>query len=163
MSIEKARQYFGVFGMEGRILEFPRSSATVALAAETLGCDPARIAKTLSFWIGGKPALIVAAGDARVDNALFRERFQCKAKMLKAEETEPCIGHAVGGICPFGINEGVDVFLDDSLQRFATVFPACGSGSSAIELSIAELEKYSGSSGWVDVCKAWRDGSASAG
>ncbi|MBR4423752.1 MAG: YbaK/EbsC family protein [Mailhella sp.] len=163
MSIEKARQHLRSWGMEGRIREFSRSSATVALAAEALGCDPARIAKTLSFRVDGRPVLIVAAGDARVDNALFRARFRCKAKMLRAEEAEECIGHAVGGICPFGIKEGVDVYLDESLRRFSTVFPACGSASSAIELSIGELEQCSRSAGWVDVCKDWRESAARSG
>ncbi|MBQ3893395.1 MAG: YbaK/EbsC family protein [Mailhella sp.] len=162
MSLERARQHLRSWGLEGRIMEFSRSSATVALAAEALGCEPARIAKTLSFWAGGSPVLIVAAGDARVDNALFRARFGCKARMLKAGEAEERIGHAVGGICPFGINDGVDVYLDVSLQRFDTVFPACGSASSAIGLSIGELERCSGSAGWVDVCRDWREGAATA-
>ena len=154
MSIDRARAFFRQFGMEGRILEFSRSSATVTLAAEALGCDPARIAKTLSFLIDGKPVLIVTAGDARVDNARFKARFHCKMKMLKAEDTEDAIGHAVGGVCPFGVAPGVRVFLDQSLRRFETVFPAVGTPNSAIELSIPELERASEFTDWVDVTKA---------
>ena len=124
MSIERVRAYFGEFGMEGRILEFPVSSATVELAAQALNCEPARIAKSLSFSVGGAPILVVTAGDARVDNAKFKARFGVKAKMLSREDAEALIGHAVGGVCPFAVKEGVAVYLDASMKRFATVFPA---------------------------------------
>ena len=155
MSIERVRAYFGEFGMEGRILEFPVSSATVELAAQALNCEPARIAKSLSFSVGGAPILVVTAGDARVDNAKFKARFGVKAKMLSREDAEALIGHAVGGVCPFAVKEGVAVYLDASMKRFATVFPACGSSNSAIELTIPELETYSRFADWVDVCKDW--------
>ena len=139
--------------MADRIQEFDVSSATVGLAAKALDCEPARIAKSLSFRIGDGCAVVVAAGDCRIDNAKYKATFHAKAKMLSPDEVEELIGYAVGGVCPFGVNEGVAVYLDDSLKRFATVFPACGSSNSAIELSIAELEAYSGYAGWVDVCK----------
>ena len=155
MSIEKVKAYFAAFGMESRILEFPVSSATVELAAQALNCEPARIAKSLSFSVGGAPILVVAAGDARVDNAKFKARFGVKAKMLSREDAEALIGHAVGGVCPFAVKEGVAVYLDASMKRFATVFPACGSSNSAIELAIPELETYSRFADWVDVCKDW--------
>lgn len=156
MSIEKVRAYLANFGMEGRIREFPVSSATVELAAAALNCEPQRIAKTLSFQVEGKPVLIVAAGDAKIDNPKFKAQFAAKAKMLTPEEAVSLVGHAVGGVCPFGVNEGVTVYLDASLKRFETVFPACGSSNSAIELTIPELEQTSGFSGWVDVCKGWQ-------
>ena len=155
MAIEKVREYFKSFGMEDRVLEFDVSSATVELAAEALHCEPCRIAKTLSFMVNGSPILIVAAGDARVDNKKYRTQFETKAKMLTPEEVETMVGHAVGGVCPFAVNEGVTVYLDESLKRFETVFPACGSSNSAIELTIEELEKYSSFVSWVDVCKDW--------
>ena len=153
MSIEKVKAYFAFKGMAERVLEFPVSSATVALAAEALGCEPCRIAKTLSFLVEDKPILIVAAGDAKIDNPKYKARFATKAKMLSPEQAEELIGHAVGGVCPFAVNEGVTVYLDESLKRFRTVFPACGSSNSAIELTIPELEEHSGFAGWVDVCK----------
>lgn len=153
MSIEKVREYFTSVGVADRIREFDVSSATVALAAEALGCEPARIAKTLSFTVNETAILIVAAGDARIDNAKYKARFATKAKMLSHEEVAEQIGHAVGGVCPFAVNDGVTVYLDESLKRFETVFPACGSANSAIELSIAELEQYAKPAGWVDVCK----------
>ena len=156
MSIEKVKAYFRALGMEERVREFAVSSATVELAAAALSCEPCRIAKTLSFLVDGAPILIVAAGDAKVDNPRYKARFGCKAKMLTPDEALALIGHAVGGVCPFALNEGVTVYLDESLKRFETVFPACGSSNSAIELSIPELEKYAQSSEWVDVCKAWR-------
>ena len=143
--------------MEGRILEFPVSSATVELAAEALHCEPCRIAKTLSFLVGEEPILIVAAGDTKIDNPKYKGQFGTKAKMLTPEQAETRIGHAVGGVCPFGIEPGVKVYLDVSLKRFQTVFPACGSSNSAIELTIPELEQYSGYTAWVDVCKGWND------
>ena len=136
MSIEKAKAYLRQFGAEDRVIEFPVSSATVELAAEAAHCEPARIAKTLSFLVDGGCALVV---------------------MLAFEEVEPEIGHAVGGVCPFGVNDGVTVYLDESLHRFETVFPACGSSNSAIEVTIPELEKFSGFKAWVDICKGWRE------
>lgn len=155
MAIELVKEYFKQYGMEERILEFEQSSATVELAAQAAGCEPERIAKTLSFWVDEQCVLIVAAGDAKVDNGKYKTTFGKKAKMLSFEEVEEAIGHAVGGVCPFGIKDGVKVYLDESLKRFETVFPAAGSSNSAIELSIEELEKYSKMEGWVDVCKAW--------
>ena len=154
MSIEKVREYFKGFGIDDRILEFDVSSATVALAAKALGCEESRIAKTLSFLVDEKAVLIVCAGDVKIDNAKFKAQFKTKAKMLTAQQAAELIGHAVGGVCPFAVNEGVRVFLDESLERFETVFPACGSSNSAIELEIGELEKYSGYEKWVDVSKA---------
>lgn len=156
MSIEKVKAYFAQFGMEGRVLEFPVSSATVELAAQALRCEPCRIAKTLSFAVGDTPVLIVAAGDARIDNHKYKARFGTKAKMLTPEQAAQRIGHAVGGVCPFAVQPGVEVYLDVSLKRFDTVFPACGSSNSAIELTIPELERYSGYKNWVDVCKDWQ-------
>ena len=155
MSIEKVKAYFASKGMLDRVMELEVSSATVDLAAQALGVDGSRIAKTLSFSVDGKPVLVVAAGDARIDNPKFKAFFHTKAKMLSHEEAAQLIGHAVGGVCPFAVNEGVAVYLDESLKRFQTVFPACGSGNSAIELTIAELEEHSGSLRWVDVCKNW--------
>jgi prolyl-tRNA editing enzyme YbaK/EbsC (Cys-tRNA(Pro) deacylase) len=155
MAIEKVREYFRSFGMEDRVLEFEVSSATVELAAQAVGCEPCRIAKTLSFLVEGAPILIVAAGDAKVDNHKYKEQFGKKAKMLTPEEAVTLVGHAVGGVCPFAVHEGVTVYLDESLKRFETVFPACGSSNSAIELTIPELEQYSGFAAWVDVCKGW--------
>jgi prolyl-tRNA editing enzyme YbaK/EbsC (Cys-tRNA(Pro) deacylase) len=153
MSIEKVRAYFQQFGMENRILEFSVSSATVELAAQAVGCAPQRIAKTLSFMVGEKPILIVAAGDAKIDNPKYKARFSQKARMLSFDQAAELIGHAVGGVCPFAVNDGVTVYLDESLKRFETVFPACGSSNSAIELTIPELEQYSGYVSWIDVCK----------
>ena len=157
MSIEKVKAYFAEHGMEKRILEFPVSSATVELAAQALNCEPKRIAKTLSFRVGEQAILVVAAGDARVDNAKYKNRFGVKAKMLSHEEAAEMIGHAVGGVCPFAVKDGVEVYLDESLKRFPTVFPAAGSSNSAIELTIAELENYSRFTDWVDVCKGWQE------
>lgn len=155
MSIARVREYFGQFGMEERILEFPVSSATVELAAQALGCEPCRIAKSLSFLAGEGAILVVTAGDAKIDNAKYKAQFGTKAKMLTPDQVEELIGHAVGGVCPFGVKEGVAVYLDRSLKRFETVFPACGSANSAIELTIPELERYAGHTSWVDVCKGW--------
>ncbi len=157
MAIERVRAYLKAFGAEDRILEFPVSSATVALAAEALGCEPARIAKTLSFLSGESCILVVAAGDAKVDNAKFKAHFSMKAKMLSPEDAERLVGHAVGGVCPFAVNEGIPVYLDESLRRFQTVYPACGSSNSAIELTLDELERFSGAQAWVDVCKGWQE------
>jgi prolyl-tRNA editing enzyme YbaK/EbsC (Cys-tRNA(Pro) deacylase) len=153
MSIERVREFFRTYGIEDKIREFDVSSATVALAAEALGCEGARIAKTLSFALSERTVLIVAAGDARIDNHKYKGKFGAKAKMLDYEEVTERIGHAVGGVCPFAVNEGVEVYLDESLKRFVTVFPACGSSNSAIELTIPELEKYSSFIEWIDVCK----------
>ena len=153
MSIQRVKDYFRALGLEDRVLEFDVSSATVDLAAQALGCQPCRIAKTLSFLVDGHAILIVAAGDAKVDNPKYKAQFGTKAKMLTPQEAEELVGHAVGGVCPFAVNQGVTVYLDQSLKRFETVFPACGSGNSAIELSIPELEQYSGYTAWVDVCK----------
>ena len=153
MSIERVKEYFGKYGMEERIREFDVSSATVELAAAALCCEPQRIAKTLSFLADGHAVLVVAAGDAKIDNHKYKEKFGAKAKMLSPQEVESFVGHAVGGVCPFAVNRGAEVFLDESLKRFETVFPACGSSNSAIELTIRELEEYSGYREWVDVCK----------
>ena len=153
MSIENVRAYFRSFGIEDRILEFPVSSATVELAAQALGCAPCRIAKTLSFSVGGAPILVVTAGDTKIDNAKYKARFGAKAKMLTPEEALQQIGHAVGGVCPFAIKDGVSVYLDESMKRFPTVFPACGSSNSAIEMTMEDLERYSNYVTWVDVCK----------
>ena len=157
MAIEKVREYFKRFGVEDRILEFDRSSATVELAAEALNCEPCRIAKTLSFMTEEGPILIVTAGDAKIDNPKYKARFRTKAKMLTPEEAVELVGYAVGGVCPFAVNDGVRIFLDKSLQRFETVFPAAGSPSSAIELTLPELEKYTGSPEWIDVCRGWEE------
>lgn len=155
MAIEKVKAYFREHGMEEMVLEFDVSSATVELAAAALHCEPQRIAKTLSFMVEDHAILIVAAGDAKIDNAKYKAQFGKKAKMLAPEEVEVLVGHAIGGVCPFAVNEGVDIYLDVSLKRFETVFPACGSSNSAIELTIAEMEEYSGYAGWVDVCKGY--------
>lgn len=155
MAIEKVKEYFRKYGIENRVREFEVSSATVQLAAEALHCEPCRIAKTLSFMVDGKPVLIVAAGDAKIDNPKYKAQFGKKAKMLTPQETEEMVGHAVGGVCPFAVNDGIRIYLDESLKRFRTVFPACGSSNSAIELTIEELEKYSSFTAWIDVCKGW--------
>lgn len=153
MSVTKVKEYFKQFGMEDRVLEFEVSSATVELAAKAVDCEPARIAKTLSFMVDGHPVLIVTAGDMKIDNPKYKAQFHTKAKMLSFEEVEPLVGHGVGGVCPFAVNEGVEVYLDESMKRFETVFPACGSSNSAIELTMEELEKYSGYKAWISVCK----------
>lgn len=155
MAIEKVKQYFSEIGIAERIREFDVSSATVELAAVALECEPCRIAKTLSFMVDGHAVLIVTAGDAKIDNSKFKAQFGTKAKMLTPDEVETLVGHGVGGVCPFAVNDGVPVYLDESLKRFVTVFPACGSSNSAIELSIYKLEKYSGFVSWIDVCKNW--------
>ena len=157
MSIERVKAYFAAAGLADRVREFEVSSATVELAAQALGCEGKRIAKTLSFMGPAGPLLVVAAGDARIDNARFKAQFGLKAKMLTPEQAVELVGHAVGGVCPFAVNEGVEVWLDESLKRFETVFPACGSSNSAIELTIPELERYAAPKGWVDVCKGWND------
>ena len=156
MSVERVREYFRGKGIEERILEFDVSSATVELAAKALGCEGKRIAKTLSFHVGDRVILIVTAGDAKIDNQKYKSQFGAKARMLSCDEAELLTGHPVGGVCPFAVNDGVDVYLDQSLRRFETVFPACGSSNSAIELTAEELEEHSDSLGWVDVCKGWK-------
>ena len=153
MSIERARTHLRKWNMDGRIRELELSSATVELAAKALNVEGARIAKTLSYMVDGAPILVVAAGDIRVDNRKFKDTFHTKAKMLTPDQAAELVGHAVGGVCPFGVNEGVKVYLDESLKRFETVFPAAGSGNSAIELTIPELEETSQRVGWVDVAK----------
>ncbi|MEG0449666.1 MAG: YbaK/EbsC family protein [Lysinibacillus sp.] len=155
MAIEKVRQHFQQWNIQDRIRELASSSATVEQAAQALGCEPERIAKTLSFSVNDEPILIVAAGDAKIDNAKYKATYESKAKMLLKEEVNDLIGHDVGGVCPFGVNEGVTIYLDESLKRFKTVFPACGSSNSAIELTIPELEQFSTYKNWVDVCKNW--------
>lgn len=157
MSIEKVKAYFKKYNMENRIQEFKTSSATVELAAKALNCEPERIAKTLSFMVNEKAILIVTAGDVKIANPKFKEEFGVKAKMLKKELVKPLIGHGVGGVCPFAINSDIKVYLDESLKRFKTVFPACGSENSGIELTIEELEKYSKPKAWVDVCKNYQE------
>ncbi len=157
MSIEKVRAYFQPLGIANRIREFKVSSATVELAAVAVGVEGARIAKSLSFKVGDKPIIIVVAGDAKIDNGKYKAQFHTKAKMLTHEEAHSLIGHDVGGVCPFALPEDVSVYLDVSLRRFETVFPAAGSDNSAIELSCAELERYASNFvEWVDVCKAWQ-------
>lgn len=153
MSIEKVKNYFKKFGLENRIIEFDTSSATVELAAAALHCQPERIAKSLSFLLKEKAIIIVTAGDVKIDNKKFKEIFETKAKMIEKDRVEELIGHKVGGVCPFAIKDDVDVYLDESLKRFETVFPACGSSNSAIEMTIKELEKYSNYKSWVDVAK----------
>ena len=157
MSIAAVRAYFAQLGMEDKILEFETSSATVELAAQAAGVIPARIAKSLSFKVDGKAILIIAAGDAKVDNSKFKAFFHTKAKMLTPEQVSQFTGHAIGGVCPFANPEGVETYLDVSLKRFDTVFPAAGSSNSAIQLTCDELEEYSHAKGWIDVCKAWQD------
>lgn len=158
MSVSRVREYLRPFGLSDRILEFETSSATVELAAQAAGVIPARIAKSISFMLPDGPILVVAAGDAKVDNPRFKAQFHTKAKMLSFEECEARIGHGVGGVCPFDIREDVRVYLDVSLRRFDTVFPACGSANSAIELTLDELQTVAQNcQGWVDVCKAWRE------
>ena len=153
MSIERVKEYFGSFGMADRIRELSVSSATVELAAAALGCAECRIAKTLSFLVDGAPVLVVAAGDARVDNGKFKAFFHAKAKMLSPEEASSLVGHAVGGVCPFALPEGVTVYCDESLRRYATVFPACGSSNSAIELAPERLAEICGAE-WADICRS---------
>lgn len=156
MAIEKVRAYLAKFGMADKILEFDSSSATVELAAQALNCEPARIAKTLSFRKDDGCLIVVMAGDAKIDNKQFKHKFAMKARMLSAEEVNSLVGHAVGGVCPFAVNPDIPVYLDISLRRFETVFPACGSSNSAIELTCEQLAEYAGSLEWVDVCKGWR-------
>lgn len=153
MAIKKVKAYLKQFDAAQRVQEFSVSSATVELAAQALGCAPERIAKTMSFKIGDDAVLVVCAGDVKIDNPKYKAQFGTKAVMLKYDEVEPLIGHAVGGVCPFAVNDGVTVYLDVSLKRFDTVYPACGSANSAIGLTPEELERFSGSKTWIDVCK----------
>lgn len=153
MSAEKAKAALEKYGLADRIRVFSQSSATVELAAKALGCEPARIAKSITFLVNDKAVMIVAAGDVKIDNAKYKAKFGVKAKMLTAQQAVEMVGHAVGGVCPFGVNEGVEVYLDESLKRFETVYPACGTADSAVELAISELERASGYREWVDVCK----------
>lgn len=157
MSFAIAKEYLEKFGLGDRVQEFEVSSATVELAALAVGCEPARIAKTLSFKVGDQAVLIVAAGDTKVDNTRYKNEFHTKAKMLTPEEVTLLVGHSVGGVCPFGVKEGVQVYLDESLKRFDRVYPACGNASSAVSLTIPELERCSKALKWIDVCKAWRE------
>ena len=156
MSINNVKEYFKKFGIDNRVQEFDVSSATVEQAANALKCEAKRIAKTLSFMGNNQPILIVTSGDARIDNTKYKSQFGIKAKMLSHNEVDELIGHSIGGVCPFAINKGVAVYLDNSLKRFSSVFPACGSSNSAIELSIEELENYSDFNCWIDVCKDWQ-------
>ena len=156
MSVERARKYLAKFGLEDRIITFKTSSATVEMAAQAAGTDPCRIDKSMSFQSKEGPVLIITAGDTKIDNAKFKHFFGVKPKMLPFEDVEPLIGHAVGGVCPFGVNPGVRVYLDISMKRFATVFPAAGEENNAIELTPEEMEKYTENEGWVDLCKGWQ-------
>ena len=153
MAIEKVKEYFRQFGIEDKVQEFTVSSKTVELAAAALNCEPCRIAKTLSFAVGDRVVLIVTSGDSKVDNSKFKSYFGTKSKILAFDDVENLVGHAVGGVCPFAVNDGVEIYLDESLKRFTTIFPACGSSNSAIELTILELEQYSNYINWIDVCK----------
>ena len=153
MSEVKVKEYLKKYNMEDRIIVMPTSCATVALAAQSLNCEEARIAKTLSFKKSDKSILIVTAGDAKIDNAKYRGEFGEKARMLAFEEVEEKIGHPVGGVCPFAVNEGVEIYLDESLKRFDTVYPACGASNNAIKITLEELEKVTGYTKWIDVCK----------
>lgn len=157
MAIDKVKNYFKNFGMENRVQEFSVSSKTVELAALALNTEPCRIAKSITFEVKDKVVLIVTSGDTKIDNSKFKEYFGVKAKMLSFDKVEPMVGHAVGGVCPFAVNEGVQIYLDNSLKRFDTIFPACGSSNSAIELTIDELEQFSNSTAWIDVCKMIQD------
>ena len=152
MAFEKARAFLAERGMEDRILQFDVSSATVELAAAAIGCAPQRIAKSLTFLTANGPVMVVCAGDAKIANPKYKAQFGEKAKMLSREEVTALIGHDVGGVCPFGINDGVRVYLDVSLKRFDVVYPACGNASSAVRLTPDELENLSNAIGWIDVC-----------
>lgn len=157
MSIQKVREYFAQWGMQDRVQELSQSSATVEEAAAALHTEGKRIAKSMSFLVDDQPILVIFAGDARVDNHKFKVRFHKKATMIKHDDVERLIGHPVGGVCPFAVNPDVTVYLDESLKRFQTVFPACGSANSAIELTLSELETYSHAAEWVDVSKGWQE------
>ena len=154
MSLVKAKEYLKQYGLENKIMEFDVSSATVKEAAKAINCKEEKIVKTLSFIVNDIPILIAVAGDSKIDNSKFKEEFQTKAKMIPFDNVEELIGHAVGGVCPFGINENVEVYLDNSLKRFDVVYPACGSSNSAVKLTLDELEKASNCKKWIDVCKS---------
>lgn len=156
MSIERVREYFEKENIKASIMEFDVSSATVELAAQAVGCEPMCIAKTMAFKINESAILVITAGDAKVDNAKYKKQFGTKAKMVPVDELEELVGHAIGGVCPFGINDGIAVYMDESLKRFETVFPACGSANSAVEVTIPELEQYAKTTAWVNVCKGWQ-------
>lgn len=157
MPIERVKQYLAGYGLAGRVIEFEQSSATVAEAAADLGCEPARIAKTMAFQTGEGPVLIVMAGDGRVDNPRYKARFHCKAAMIRPEELVEKVGHPMGGVCPFDVAPGVPVYLDESLRRFEIVYPAAGTAASAVRLSVPELERsVQNFAGWVDVAKGWQ-------
>ena len=153
MAFDKAKEYLAGLGFADRVMEFDVSSATVELAAQAVGTEPEKIAKSLTFMVDGNAVMVLCAGDAKVSNSKYKQQFHTKAKMLTREEVHELIGHDVGGVCPFGCNEGVQVYLDESLKRFETVYPACGSSNSAVRLSIEELEQTSGFISWVDVCQ----------
>lgn len=158
MSVEDVKRYLAAFGLDDRVREFDTSSATVELAAQAVGTEPCRIAKSLSFLVGDRAVIVVAAGDARIDNPKFKAQFRTKAKMLSPDQVIELVGHAVGGVCPFALGPSAAVYLDESLRRFDTVFPAAGSAASAVELTCDELERScSNFDGWVDVCKGWRE------
>ena len=157
MTIQKVKAYFKQFNLEDRISEFEDSSATVLLAAERLGVAPQRIAKTLSFLVGEEPVLIVAAGDAKIDNTKYKEMFKTKAKMLKGDEVSQYTGYAIGGVCPFDNPEGIKKYLDISLKRFETVFPAAGTANSSVKLTPDEVFEYAKADAWVDLCKDWQN------
>lgn len=153
MSLEKAKEHLKKYNLDNNVMEFKTSSATVTEAANTIGCQEGEIAKTLSFIVEDKPILIVATGDSKIDNSKFKGKFHTKAKMIAFDQVEELIGHAVGGVCPFGINDNVDVYLDESLKKYDTIYPACGSSNSAVKLTIKELERASNYKEWIDVCK----------
>lgn len=153
MSVVQVKNYLEQWNLQDRVKEFEVSSATVELAAQAVGCEPARIAKTMSFMVNGKAVLIVLAGDVKIDNHKYKEQFHTKAVMIKMDQLEEFVGHPMGGVCPFDVKEGVDVYLDESLKRFDVVYPAAGSASSAVELTLPELLQASRSRGWIDVSK----------
>ena len=153
MSLEKAKAYLAEKGYADHVIELEDSSATVQLAAQALGVEPGMIAKTMSFLIGEEAILILTEGTARVDNRKYKDTFHMKAKMIPFDEVEALVGHAPGGVCPFGINEGIEVYLDESLKKFKTVYPACGNSQSAVKMSLEELEDASNYVSWIDVCK----------
>lgn len=153
MSISRVKDYLSKYNLEDRIMEFDTSSATVSEAALALDCSEGEIAKTLSFYVNDNPILIVVAGDEKIDNHKFKELFHVKAKMIPYDEVESVIGHGVGGVCPFGVNDGIKIYLDESLKRFSKVYPACGSSNSAIGLTIKQLEEIVNYESWIDVCK----------
>ena len=153
MSLEKAKEHLKKYNLDNNVMEFKTSSATVTEAANIIGCQEGEIAKTLSFIVEDKPILIVATGDSKIDNSKFKGKFHTKAKMIAFDQVEELIGHVVGGVCPFGINDNVDVYLDESLKKYDTIYPACGSSNSAVKLTIKELERASNYKEWIDVCK----------